>query len=305
MNKIIATTTINPPTEALVKYASLSDWAMVIAGDIKTPHSLYKTMKNVIYLAPEDQEKMSKELSDAIGWNSIQRRNFAFIKAYQMGADILATVDDDNIPYDFWGQNLLVGKDVEIDLYHTNQPVFDPLFITKHKNLWHRGFPVSLVADRSINKKQVKKVKCYVQADLWNGDPDVDAICRITQKPQVKFDRIKPFSSSVITPFNSQNTFISRELLPYYMVIPHVGRMDDIWGGYIMQIDNPMKSLPLVVFNRPSVYQARNEHDLIKDLENEILGYRSTMDLILQGYRTVLPAKSVLAFDIYRGLFNK
>ena len=57
---------------------------------------------------------MYPELSDAIGWNSIQRRNIGLLYAYEQGADVIATVDDDNIPYDDWGQNLLVGQTVDL-----------------------------------------------------------------------------------------------------------------------------------------------------------------------------------------------
>jgi hypothetical protein len=45
---------------------------------------------------------------------SIQRRNVGFVFAYNEGADIIATVDDDNIPYDNWGDNVLVGQEVEV-----------------------------------------------------------------------------------------------------------------------------------------------------------------------------------------------
>ena len=47
MNKIIVTTTINPPTEATLKFAAMSDWHMVIAGDLKTPHDAYNKLQNV------------------------------------------------------------------------------------------------------------------------------------------------------------------------------------------------------------------------------------------------------------------
>ena len=55
---------------------------------------------------------MNKELSDSIGWKSIRRRNMGFIKAYEMGADIMATVDDDNIPNDDWGKEIFVGSEI-------------------------------------------------------------------------------------------------------------------------------------------------------------------------------------------------
>src|SRR3989338_633326 len=100
MKKIIVTTTINPPTEAILKFCEKKEWEMVVVGDRKTPHEAYeklcKEYPQVTYLDPEFQEKKYKELSDGIGWNSIQRRSIGFVEAYAMGAELLATVDDDN-----------------------------------------------------------------------------------------------------------------------------------------------------------------------------------------------------------------
>ena len=56
-------------------------------------------------------------------------------------------------------------------------------------------------------------------------------------------------------------------MLPYYAVLPFVGRMDDIWGGYLLQARFP----DCVVYGPPTVYQARNEHDLVRDLEGEMI----------------------------------
>ena len=108
MKKFIISTTINPPTEAIKKFDNLKDWNLIVSGDLKTPPN-YK-LKNGIYISPKDQEKISKKLSNLIGWNCIQRRNFAMIMAYKQGADIIATIDDDNIPFANWGKNLLIEK---------------------------------------------------------------------------------------------------------------------------------------------------------------------------------------------------
>jgi hypothetical protein len=296
--KFIVTTTISEPTEATIKFASLNDWTLVVVGDTKTPHESYRALKNVIYLSPEDQEKLSKTLSDSIGWRSIRRRNLGLLFAYREGADIVATVDDDNIPYDSWGKNLLVGNEVEVNVYDTSLPVFDPLFATNCQDLWHRGFPIQLVPDRDKIFIGKKTVKCLVQADFWDGDPDIDAICRITKRPEVKFRRFHPFVSTKISPFNSQNTFLDRSVLPWYMMIPHVGRMDDIWGSYYLQ-QQIKRDDPYVVYCQPSVYQARNEHDLIKDFDQELLGYRFNLKLISEGVETVLPDEARKALEIY------
>ncbi len=116
MKKIIATTTINPPTEALLKYASMPDWHVIVAGDLRTPHELYNNLENVTYLTPEKQENDYPVLSELIGWRCIQRRNFAILEAYKQGADIIAIIDDDNIPYEGWGEDLMVDQLTEVTM---------------------------------------------------------------------------------------------------------------------------------------------------------------------------------------------
>ena len=37
VNKVIVTTTINPPTEAILKYDAMPGWDLVVMGDLKTP----------------------------------------------------------------------------------------------------------------------------------------------------------------------------------------------------------------------------------------------------------------------------
>ena len=303
MKKYIVTTTINPPTLATIKYSRIEDWTLIVVGDKKTPHEEYERL-NCIYLSPEEQEKKYPNLSKAIGWNSIQRRNIGFVEAYNLGADIVATVDDDNIPYENWGKNVVVGETTEIDIYTTDLGVFDPLSVTEHTSIWHRGYPIELVPMRSAIQYGGKlNRKVLVQADLWDGDPDIDAMARLSQSPIVKFDKIQgPYGSTSISPFNSQNTFLAREVIPYYSVFPHVGRMDDIWGSYVLQHHFPNS----VCYNKASVYQDRNVQDLVTNLENEIIGYRHTGNLVrsLDTWEDIVPKETLNYWYAYRELFQ-
>lgn len=303
MKKYIVTTTINPPTLATIKYSRMEDWTLIVVGDKKTPHEEYERL-NCIYLSPEKQEQKYPDLSEAIGWNSIQRRNIGFVEAYNLGAEIVATVDDDNIPYDNWGKNVVVGQTVEIDFYKTDLGVFDPLSATEYTNIWHRGYPIELVPLRdAITYGGKLKRRVLVQADLWDGDPDIDAMARLSMKPIVKFDKIQgPYGSTSISPFNSQNTFLAREVIPYYSVFPYIGRMDDIWGSYILQYYFPNS----VVYNKASVYQDRNVQDLITNLEKEIIGYRYTSELIrgLGAWQDIVPKEALNYWYAYRELFQ-
>ena len=146
MNKYIVTTTIYPISTATKKFASYKNWIFIIVGDKKTPTDEYKHFEsdndNVIYLDCDYQEKHWKEFSDIIGFNTINRRNIGFLEAIKRGADIIASVDDDNIPLDNWGQDILIGKETNVYYYETDDVCFDPICVTNYENLWHRGFPI-------------------------------------------------------------------------------------------------------------------------------------------------------------------
>lgn len=310
ITKAIVTTTINPPTEALKKFVKIAredGWHLYIVGDQKTPHKEYLDIAGaldcVTYLHPDDQEAISQELSDLIGWNCIQRRNFGLIAAHKAGAEIIATVDDDNIPYPGWGKHCTVNREIDVSMYRTKQPVFDPIS-PYLASIWHRGFPVQLLDKRTLDPPHMARRHVLVQADFWDGSPDVDAICRISLNPIVKFPpTLIPMASNAMMPFNSQNTFLSRDVFPTYFLFPHVGRMDDIWAAYVTQFTHPDS----VAFCKASVYQERNPHDLTKDLEAELLGYKHNAEFVVakNDWRKFLPDAAIRAYSVYQELLSK
>jgi hypothetical protein len=301
--KVIVTTTINPVTKAIELYQQLSDWHLVVIGDRKTPKDYH--LQRGTYVSPEEQEKYDKPLSDSIGWNCIQRRSFGLLWAHDMGAEIVAVIDDDNIPYEDWGKNLFIDKQTETNYYEINLPAFDPVGATNESHLWHRGYPLQLLSDR-IYEKTRKTVCAQIQANFWNGDPDIDAICRMEHKPECKFDsNAFPMASNKMSPFNSQNTILSATVLKDYFLFPHIGRMDDIWASYYVQAKGFK-----VVYGKSSVYQERNGDDLVKDMKQEYLGYEKNLklvqDLAIDPERIFwyLPSESARAFMLYRRHFK-
>lgn len=297
VSKFIVTTTIHAPTEALIKYSKMKDWQLIVVGDLITPHEEYRNV-DCIYLSPEDQEAKYPVLSNLIGWNTIARRNFGLLEAYELGAEIMATVDDDNIPYDNWGGNVLVNTTALVDTYDAKE-AFDPISVTEHNYLWHRGYPIELLPTKNDVKYLGKKErKVLVQADFWDADPDIDAICRITYKPNVKFNFKEHFASTKIAPFNCQNTFVSREVIPHYFMHPFIGRMDDIWASYYVQAVLPDS----VIYGPASVYHDRNVHNLVNDIKLEMLGYESSYKFIqdpIEYTKNNLPKESILAQEEY------
>jgi hypothetical protein len=304
MKQVIVTTTINLPTEAVERFQSMGDWDLVVIGDKKTPRGYQ--LERGVYVTPEEQEQYDPALSDAIGWNCIQRRSFGLLWAKDMKADVIAVVDDDNIPLKGWGQNLLVGREVEVNCYDTDLPAFDPVGATNHPQLWHRGYPLQLIPNRRYNRCSRRKVRVDVQADFWNGDPDIDAFCRMEHAPECDFDSSRfPMAANKMGPFNSQNTFVSGAVLQDYFLFPHVGRMDDIWAAYYIQAKGFK-----VVWNKASVYQKRNVHDLVRDMRQEYLGYEHNLQLVEslakdpESILAYLPGRSAWAFQLYRKHFH-
>ena len=107
-------------------------------------------------------------------------------------------------------------------------------------------------------------------------------------------------------PFNSQNTFLLGECLADYFLFPHVGRMDDIWAAYYLQAKGRR-----VVWNKASVYQDRNVHDLVRDMRQEYLGYENNLQLVqdlardAESLLAYLPGRSAWAFELYRRHFDR
>jgi hypothetical protein len=304
MSRYIVCTSINAVTLAVEKYDSLADWTLIVVGDLKTPES-YK-LKNGIYLSPKDQEKINKKLSNLIGWNCIQRRNFGLLLAVNLGAELVATVDDDNIPLEEWGKELVLGRPKKLKEFQTPDEVFDPIGATEYKTIWHRGFPLELINSRDYDNHEFREVTASIQANFWNGDPDIDAICRLEHRPECNFNQTNfPFTSNKLSPFNSQNTILTREVLFDYFLYPHIGRMDDIWASYYVQ------SLGFkVVYEKPTVYQDRNEHNLIEDMKKEYIGYEKNLSLVRdllrdpESIKNYLPERTQLAWNLYRKLIE-
>ena len=304
MKKVIVTTTINPPTKAVKLFQAMKEWDLVVIGDLKTPKDYH--LERGVYMDPASQEKYDKELSDAIGWNCIQRRNFGLLIAHDMKADIVAVVDDDNIPLAGWGENLFVGQEIEANYYETDLPAFDPIGATNYPKLWHRGYPLQLLSKRNYSAKTRKRVRADVQADFWNGDPDIDAICRMEHAPECDFDPAAfPIASNKLSPFNSQNTFLGGNVLNNYFLYPHVGRMDDIWAAYYVQAKDYR-----VVYGKASVFQDRNVHDLTRDMRQEYLGYENNISIVQElpknpeSLLAYLPGRAAWAFELYKRHFK-
>ena len=294
MNAVVVTT-IHEPTKAIKKIIKNKSWKVYVVGDLKTPHGLYQNHPDIIYLSPEEQHSKYEKISDYIGWNTIQRRNIGFIQAYKDGAEIIATLDDDNIPKKNWGENLQINKTIEVDCYENVNGLFDPLSVTNISKYWHRGYPVELVSQRKENIKTKKYITSEIEVGLWDGYPDADAVSKIAhgyKKKKIKLNQ--PFASEK-TIFSSQNAFIHRNAFPNYCVLPHVGRLDDIWGCILYQ---QITKKP-ILFSNVSTIHKRDPHNIVSDLRQELFGYEETIGFLEKG-EEVLPFLTRKFLEEYR-----
>jgi len=160
----------------------------------------------------------------------------------------------------------------------------------------HRGFPYNKRPGR--NAYSCIDAKVGVAAGLVIGDPDIDAVTRMEHRPDIGSVHILGSSGVVVdygtwTVFNSQNTAVARELMPAWFMMPNVGRHDDIYASLILQRVARERGYH-VHFGQPFVYQQRNRHDLLKDLQDEIDGMGNVVKLARLLDTLNLPGRSAM-----------
>ncbi|XP_059176757.1 uncharacterized protein LOC131956380 [Physella acuta] len=128
-----------------------------------------------------------------------------------------------------------------------------------------------------------------IQQGLVNGDPDMDAIFRLSRKPEstilnVTFDPLAPpviLPEGVFSPFNSQNTLFHHAAF-WALFIPTTTtfRVCDIWRGYwaqrlMWEVGGRLAFFPA------NAFQERNSHSYLEDAGQEKDMYFHTEELLL------------------------
>ena len=151
MKTTIVTTTIYVP-RALEKYGQNAKFHghshldFVVVGDKKTPaetrtfcEGLGRSYYPCEYLSVEDQQAYLERfprLWQHLPFNSIQRRNIGLLKAWEGGADVIITVDDDNwmLNHDFVRLHAIVGTSPELPAYETSSGWFNVCSMLEEAN---------------------------------------------------------------------------------------------------------------------------------------------------------------------------
>jgi hypothetical protein len=278
--KAIIITTINPPTEAVKKISSTCpDWTFFVIGDRKTPADW--AWPGVKFVSAAEQLETGGAFAAECPFNHYARKNAGYLYAIAQGAEIIAETDDDNIPYDSFLQNVdrqVHGRQVQKSGWENVYTHF-----TGDK-IWPRGFPLELIT-ASLKAKsplgETAAFDCPVQQFLADGDPDVDAVYRLTIEAQTKFQsNTVILSEGTYCPFNSQNTIFWPEAYPLLYLPAYVSfRMTDIWRSFIAEVCLYAMDKS-IAFRDATVFQERNQHSLIRDFADEIPGYLNNTKII-------------------------
>lgn len=319
MKHALVTTTINVPT-LLEDYCAdfrkhgRDDVQVIIAGDKKTPIETLEFCRDlqkrsgvpITYLAPAIQEAFLScwiNYKNFLPWNCIQRRNVAILAAYHDGADIIYTIDDDNFLYtpDYIGVHTrALGHGGNIVVKHESG-WFNPIPWGLDESFYPRGFSFKNrrlpVYPAEATHRETRSV---VNAGLWLGEPDIDAVTRMAIAPWVdEVDRSFVFKPLVLghgtkCPFNSQNTALHRDVIPAYCLATGLGRYDDIMASYIVKrIADHLGDY--ISFGMPFVMQRRNPHDVWQDFEEERIGMQIVDDFVAWIYAVNLTGTSYRA----------
>lgn len=159
-------------------------------------------------------------------------RCYGFLKAYQDGADVIITLDDDCLPLDY---------------------LDDPtgFFIRKHLEALARKHPrwVSTIEGpyqaRGVPYRNTGITETVLNMGGWTNVPDFDAITELASRGarDILMNRLRPVPPSTYFPMCSMNLAFKRQAMPliYFPLMSqdHQGepwpfdRFDDIWCGVL------------------------------------------------------------------------
>lgn len=283
-NRSLVVTTINHPTNALKALAArFPDWQLVVVGDNKTPTDW--SLGNSRFMSMDDQSRLPFALAGLLPENHYCRKNLGYLEAMRGGAERIAETDDDNSPTTW----LIDSASTTLhDRQVSGVDWFNVYELFTSEVIWPRGYPLELLevsrarAGAAGDRLPEVTAHCPVQQYLAEGDPDVDAIYRMTvgKTDHTFSDGTVILDKGAMVPFNSQSTLWFPPAYTYMYLPSFVSfRMTDIWRSFIAQVALWAHDSKLAYHGR-GVYQERNAHNLLRDFEDEQIGYRRNSEMV-------------------------
>ena len=262
----------NASLKALAQGAREREVHFVVVGDTKSPPQF--ELEGCDFYNIARQKEAGFSFAKLCPTRSYARKNIGYLLAIRGGARLILETDDDNIPRpEFWSERhltieapLLAGAGwVNVYRYFTDV------------DIWPRGLPLDAVQQAlpEFDSLPTSATDCPIQQGLADGDPDVDAIYRLLLPlPQdFRHDRRIVLGACSWCPFNSQNTTWWPQAYPLLYLPAHCSfRMTDIWRSFVAQKIAWANGWN-ILFHEPTVWQERNDHNLMRDFADEVPGY--------------------------------
>jgi hypothetical protein len=273
VNRAVVVTTIFAPTRAVELHAARSDWLTVVVGDRKTPTDW--ACPGAMFLEYGSAEVAEYALARSLPADHYAQKMLGYLYCIERGARVIADTDDDNLPEPEWSFPPFEGE-------YAAAPPADFLNVYRlftAQRIWPRGFPLRRILDSEAVTDDQHLGRGPASVGVWqalaDGDPDVDAIYRLTIDQPCEFDDREPvvLPDGTICPYNSQNTATREELFALlYLPAQVTFRFTDILRGLVAQPIMWAAGYRLG-FTRATVRQERHEHDYLRDFESEIPCY--------------------------------
>ncbi len=277
MKKSLVITSIAPPTfpalQTYAKEAGQNGYDFIMIGDTKSPDKF--ELDGCDFWSIDRQLTTDFEYAKLCPTRHYARKNIGYLVAIQNGSEEIIETDDDNLPRpDFWNK---IRSRTEKAYDIKDQNWVNVYHYFSDKFIWPRGLPLEELQKEHapLSSFELKDVLCPIQQGLADENPDVDAVYRLTYPLPLNFKKgiSVALGNNAWCPFNSQNTYWFKEAfgllyLPAYCSF----RMTDIWRSFVAQRiawENDWS----ILFHESTVWQERNEHNLLKDFEDEIPGY--------------------------------
>ena len=277
MSKKIAVivTSISAPNRslrALAEGVQEHGHTFLVMGDTKSPDEFQ--LEGCDFYDVERQRSTGLRYAELCPTRSYTRKNIGYLLAIRAGAPLIVETDDDNIPRpEFWGERQLMVEAPALDASGWVNVYSYFCDVT----MWPRGLPLDAVHDQhpAFDSLAVTRSECPIQQGLADGDPDVDAVYRLLLPLPQNFrrDRRLVLRGHSWCPFNSQNTSWWPQAYPLLYLPAHCSfRMTDIWRSFVAQRIAWANDWG-ILFHEPTVWQDRNEHNLMRDFADEVPGY--------------------------------
>jgi len=259
-------TTINDFQNTLI---SKIKYPAIIVGDLKTNQETYCGFN---YIEADYDSKLSRLLP----FNHYARKNLGYIAVKK--SDCIIDTDDDTFP----SKDIFSWKNFKRDIV-TSPATPNVLRLFTDQKIWPRGFPLEEINNKQAIEARPTNLEPSVVQSLVAGNPDVDAIWRLTREQKVQFADNKCFvlDNNVFTQGNTQATLWIDPSIYYLLYIPSTVsfRFCDILKMYVAQRCLWELGKNMAVCS-PIFHQERNQHNLLDDFNSEISMYLQTSKLI-------------------------